>query len=58
MPAVYDDRTGLRLTAEAGIRLAARDPDAVRFRGEQVYPQAVAGQVAVCGQTNVFGGTS
>ncbi len=57
-PGVHDDRAELRRAAEAGIRVTAKDPDAVRFRGEQVYMQAVAGQVAVCGQTNVFGGAS
>jgi hypothetical protein len=57
-PGVHDGRADMRRAAEAGVRLTAKDPDAVRFRGEQVYTQAVAGQVAVCGQTNVFGGAS
>jgi hypothetical protein len=30
----------------------------VRFRGVQAYPQAIAGQVAVCGQAAVFGAAS
>jgi hypothetical protein len=55
-PAGLDDRAEVRLAAESGIRSGAKSPDAVRFRGEQVYPQAMAGQIAVCGQTDVSGG--
>jgi hypothetical protein len=44
--------------AEASIRSAAKTSDGVTFRGVQVYRQAIAGQFAVCGQANVFGGTS
>nr|WP_294523813.1 hypothetical protein [uncultured Rhodopila sp.] len=55
-PAALDDRADVRLVAESGIRSSAKNPDAVRFRGEQVYPQAVAGQIAVCGQTDMSGG--
>ncbi len=55
-PAASDDRAEVRLVAESGIRSGAKNPDAVRFRGEQVYPQAVAGQIAVCGQTDMSGG--
>jgi len=42
--------------AESSIRSSARNPDSVRFRGEQVYPQAAASHVAVCGQVDVSGG--
>jgi hypothetical protein len=55
LPAALDDRADVRLAAESGIRSGAKNPDAVRFRGEQVYPQAVAGQIAVCGQTDMSG---
>jgi len=55
-PAALDGRADVRLAAESGIRSGAKNPDAVRFRGEQVYPQAVAGQIAVCGQTDMAGG--
>ena len=55
-PAARDDMTGVRRVAEGGIRSGARNPDTVRFRGEQVYPQAAAGQIAVCGQTDASGG--
>jgi hypothetical protein len=51
-----DDLAEVRRVAESGIRSSARNPDAVRFRGGQIYPQAAAGQVAVCGQTDVSGG--
>jgi hypothetical protein len=54
-PAALNDRADARLAAESGIRSGAKNPDAVRFRGEQIYPQAVAGQIAVCGQTDVSG---
>jgi hypothetical protein len=51
-----DDRAVIRQAAEAGIRSTAKAPEAVRFRGEQVYPQAMAGQVAVCGQADLSAG--
>jgi hypothetical protein len=51
-----DDRAEVRLVAESGIRSGAKSPDAVRFRGEQVYPQAMAGQIAVCGQADLSAG--
>lgn len=48
----------IRKAAEASIRVSASNPDSVRFRGEQVWPQAIRNQFAVCGQANVFGPSS
>ena len=53
-----DRSADLRKAAESGVRLSASNPDSVRFRGVQVWPQAVKNQFAVCGQANVFGPNS
>ena len=58
-PAPAADRAAeARKAAENSIRAGARDPDSVSFRGVQVWPQAVEGTHAVCGQVNVFGASS
>src|SRR5262249_9073068 len=48
----------LRQAAETSVRVAVSNPASVRFRGVQVWPQAIKNQFAVCGQVNVFGPTS
>ena len=50
-----DQSAELRKAAESSIRVLAKNPDSVRLRGVQVWPQAVKNQFAVCGQANVFG---
>ena len=50
-----DQSADLRKVAENSVRVSASNPDSVRFRGVQVWPQAVKNQFAVCGQANVFG---
>jgi hypothetical protein len=53
-----DQSTELRKAAENSIRVSTKNPDSVRFRGVQVWPQAINNQFAICGQANVFGPTS
>ena len=53
-----DQSADLRKAAENSVRFSASNPDSVRFRGVQVWPQAVKNQFAVCGQANVFGPSS
>ncbi|PPQ34567.1 hypothetical protein CCS01_10335 [Rhodopila globiformis] len=53
-----DQLAGVRRASEASIRGSARNPDSVRFRGIQVWPQAIRNQFAVCGQASVFGPAS
>ncbi len=53
-----DQSADLRKAAENSVRVLASDPAAVRFRGVQVWPQAVKNHFAVCGQANVFGPSS
>jgi hypothetical protein len=53
-----DQSADLRKAAEDSVRFSASNPDSVRFRGVQVWPQAAKNQFAVCGQANVFGPTS
>jgi hypothetical protein len=53
-----DQPAGVRKAAENSVRVSAGNPDSVRFRGVQVWPQAAKNQFAVCGQANVFGPTS
>jgi Bacterial SH3 domain len=53
-----DQSADLRKAAENSVRVSASNPDSVRFRGVEVWPQAVKNQFAVCGQANVFGPTS
>lgn len=53
-----DQSADLRKAAENSVRFSASNPDSVRFRGVQVWPQAVQNQFAVCGQANVFGPSS
>jgi hypothetical protein len=48
-----DQSADLRKAAENSARVSASNPDSVRFRGVQVWPQAVKNQFAVCGQANV-----
>lgn len=56
-PAPAADRAAeVRKAAENSIR--AKDPASVSFRGVQVWPQAIEGTYAVCGQVNVFGASS
>jgi hypothetical protein len=50
-----DQWADIRKAAEASIRLSASNPDAVRFRGIQVWPQAIHNQFAACGQVDVYG---
>ena len=53
-----DQSTEMRKAAENSVRVSAKNPDSVRFRGVQVWPQAINNQFAICGQANVFGPTS
>ncbi len=53
-----DQLADVRKAAENGVRVSASNPDSVRFRGAQVWPQAIKNQFAVCGQTNVYGPSS
>ena len=53
-----DQSAELRKAAENSVRISASNPDSVRFRGVQVWPQAVKNQFAVCGQADVFGPSS
>jgi hypothetical protein len=53
-----DQSADLRKVAENSVRFSASNPDSVRFRGVQVWPQAIKNQFAVCGQANVFGPSS
>jgi hypothetical protein len=50
-----DQLADVRKASENSIRVSASNPDSVRFRGVQVWPQAIRNQFAVCGQANVFG---
>jgi len=50
-----DQLADLRKAAENSVRVSASNQDSVRFRGVQIWPQAVKNQFAVCGQVNVFG---
>jgi hypothetical protein len=50
-----DQLADLRKAAENSVRVSASNQDSVRFRGVQIWPQAVKNQFAVCGQANVFG---
>ena len=50
-----DQLADLRKAAENSVRVLANNQDSVRFRGVQIWPQAVKNQFAVCGQANVFG---
>jgi hypothetical protein len=53
-----DQSADVRKAAENSVRFSASNPNSVRFRGVQVWPQAVKNQFAVCGQANVFGASS
>ena len=53
-----DQSADLRKAAEDSVRVSASNPDSVRFRGVQIWPQAAKNQFAVCGQANVFGPSS
>src|SRR5690242_312383 len=53
-----DQLADVRKASETSIRVSVSNPDAVRFRGVQVWPQAIRNQFAVCGQANVFGPSS
>jgi hypothetical protein len=53
-----DQLADVRKAAENSIRVSVGNPDAVRFRGVQVWPQAIKNQFAACGQANVFGPSS
>lgn len=53
-----DQWADLRKAAENSVRFSASNPDSVRFRGVQVWPQAIKNQFAVCGQANVFSPSS
>ena len=48
----------VRSAAENSLRVSASNSNSVRFRGVQVWPQAIKNQFAVCGQANVFGPAS
>jgi hypothetical protein len=52
---VPDALADVRRAAETSVRVSAANAEAVRFRGVQVWPQAMKNQFAVCGQANVFG---
>jgi hypothetical protein len=56
--AAPDQLADVRKAAENSIRVTTGNPDAVRFRGVQVFPQAIRNQFAACGQANVFGPSS
>jgi hypothetical protein len=56
--AAPDQLAEVRKAAENSIRVTTGNPDAVRFRGVQVFPQAIRNQFAACGQANVFGPSS
>ncbi|MFL5253815.1 MAG: hypothetical protein ACJ8AI_13130 [Rhodopila sp.] len=53
-----DQLADVRKASETNVRVSASNPDSVRFRGVQVWPQAIRNQFAVCGQANVFGPSS
>ena len=53
-----DQSADVRKAAENTVRFSASNPDSVRFRGVQIWPQAVKNQFAVCGQANLFGTSS
>ena len=53
-----DQSADIRKAAEFSVRVSAKNPNAVQFRGVQVWPQAAKNQFAVCGQANVFGPSS
>lgn len=53
-----DPSADIRNAAENSVRLSAGQPDSVRFRGIQVWPQAGGNRFVVCGQVNVFGPNS
>lgn len=48
----------VRRMAENVVADTAQDPASVRFRGVQVWSQAMSDRMAVCGQVAVFGNTS
>lgn len=50
-----DQMADVRRAAETSIRVSTGNPESLRFRGVQVWPQAQKNQFAVCGQANVFG---
>jgi len=56
--ASQDQLADVRKAAENSVRASVSNPDAVQFRGAQVWPQAIKNQFAVCGQTNVYGPSS
>ncbi len=56
--APQDQLADVRKAAENSVRASVSNPDAVQFRGAQVWPQAIKNQFAVCGQTNVYGPSS
>jgi len=56
--ATQDQLADVRKAAENSVRASVSNPDAVQFRGAQVWPQAIKNQFAVCGQTNVYGPSS
>jgi len=53
-----DQTADIRKAAESSVRVSAKNPNSVQFRGVQVWPQAAKNQFAVCGQANVFGPSS
>jgi hypothetical protein len=53
-----DQSADIRKAAEFSVRVSAKNPNAVQFRGVQVWSQAAKNQFAVCGQANVFGPSS
>jgi len=53
-----DPSSDIRKAAESSVRVSAKNPSSVQFRGVQVWPQAAKNQFAVCGQANVFGPSS
>jgi len=55
---VSDPLADVRKAAEASVRVSAGNPELVRFRGVQVWPQALKNQFAVCGQAATFGAGS
>ena len=53
-----DQSADLREAAENSVRFSSSNPNSVRFRGVQVWPQAIKNQFAVCGQASVFAPSS
>jgi hypothetical protein len=56
--AALDTKSAVRHMAENVVADTAQDPGSVRFRGVQVWSQAMSDRMAVCGQVAIFGNMS